>query len=149
VTCYTQPCKPCKLAYILHYLPQGDESSPRGRWGICASALPEVLTILHASIHLKNGCDSSLWPQAVEYAAHIYNNTPNNGICPAMRRHHLLEYHVWGCPLYVLDPKMQNGKKLPLWEPRSHRGVFMGLIRQNSSEVPRVLNLSTGSITTQ
>jgi hypothetical protein len=44
VTCYTQPCKPCKLAYILHYLPQGDESSPRGRWGICAPALPEVLT---------------------------------------------------------------------------------------------------------
>jgi hypothetical protein len=43
VTCYTQPCKPCKVTYILRYLPQGDESSPRGRWGICAPALPEVL----------------------------------------------------------------------------------------------------------
>jgi hypothetical protein len=49
VTCYTQPCKPCKVTYILHYLPQGDESSPRGRWGICAPALPEVLT---SDIHL-------------------------------------------------------------------------------------------------
>jgi hypothetical protein len=47
VTCYTQPCKPCKLTYILHYLPQGDESSPRGRWGICAPALPEVLTLMY------------------------------------------------------------------------------------------------------
>jgi hypothetical protein len=28
----------------MHYLPWGDESSPRGRWGICAPALPEVLT---------------------------------------------------------------------------------------------------------
>jgi hypothetical protein len=28
----------------MHYLPQGDASSPRGRWGICAPALPEVLT---------------------------------------------------------------------------------------------------------
>jgi hypothetical protein len=45
VTCYTQPCKPCKVKYIMHYLPQGDESSPRGRWGICAPALPEVLTL--------------------------------------------------------------------------------------------------------
>jgi hypothetical protein len=45
VTCYTQPCKPCKVTYILHYLPQGDESSLRGSWGICAPALPEVLTI--------------------------------------------------------------------------------------------------------
>jgi hypothetical protein len=44
VTCYTQPCKPCKVKYVLNYLPQGDESSLRGGWGICAPALPEVLT---------------------------------------------------------------------------------------------------------
>jgi hypothetical protein len=44
VTCYTQLCKPCEVKYILHYLPQGGESSPRGSWGICAPALPEVLT---------------------------------------------------------------------------------------------------------
>jgi hypothetical protein len=44
VTCYTQPCKPYKVICLLHYLPLGDESSPRGRWGICAPALPEVLT---------------------------------------------------------------------------------------------------------
>jgi hypothetical protein len=28
----------------MHYLPRGDESSPRGRWDICAPVLPEVLT---------------------------------------------------------------------------------------------------------
>jgi hypothetical protein len=112
--------------------------------------------ILHASIHWKNGCDSSLWPQAVDYAARIYNNTPNNGVCPAdiftgstVLRHRLLDYHVWGCPVYVLDPKMQSRKKLPRWEPRSRRGMFMGLSRQHASEVPHVLNISTGSITTQ
>jgi hypothetical protein len=44
VTCYTQPCKPCKVKYVLDYLPQGGESSPRGIWGICAPALPDVLT---------------------------------------------------------------------------------------------------------
>jgi hypothetical protein len=44
VTCYTQPCKPCDITYTLHYLPQGDESYPKGGWGICAPALPEVLT---------------------------------------------------------------------------------------------------------
>jgi hypothetical protein len=46
VTCYTQPCKPCKVAYIMHYLQLGDEPSPRGRWGVCVRALPEVLTRL-------------------------------------------------------------------------------------------------------
>jgi hypothetical protein len=44
VTCYTQPSKPCEVKCVLDYLPQGDESSPRGRWVICAPALPEVLT---------------------------------------------------------------------------------------------------------
>jgi hypothetical protein len=28
----------------MNHLPGGDESSPRGRWGLCAPALPEVLT---------------------------------------------------------------------------------------------------------
>jgi hypothetical protein len=45
VTGCTQPCKPCKVTYVLDYLPQGGESSPRGRWGICVPPLPEVLTV--------------------------------------------------------------------------------------------------------
>jgi hypothetical protein len=36
--------RPCAGTHILHYLPQGGELSPRGSWGICALALPEVLT---------------------------------------------------------------------------------------------------------
>jgi hypothetical protein len=51
--------------------------------------------------------------------------------------------------VYVLDPKMQARKKLPRLETRSKQGMFMGLSRQYSSEVPWVINLTTGSITTQ
>jgi len=113
--------------------------------------------ILHASIHWKSGIDSSLWPMAVHYAAHIYNHMPNEkGLCPSdlftgstVPRHHLQDYHVWGCPVYVLDPKLQEGQKLPRWQPRSRRGIFLGLSAVHSSEVPLVLNLQTGSITPQ
>ena len=113
--------------------------------------------ILHSSTHWKNGIDSSLWPMAVDYATHIYNTTPNlKGICPAdiftgstVPRHRLLDLHVWGCPVYILDPKLQQGKKLPRWEPRSCCGIFVGLSKVHSSEVPLVLNLQTGSITPQ
>jgi hypothetical protein len=31
---------------------------------------------------------------------------------------------VWGCPVYVLDPTLQDGKKLPKWVPRARRYVF-------------------------
>ena len=113
--------------------------------------------ILHASCHWNGGIDSSLWPMAVQYATHVYNTTPGaNGLCPAdiftgstVPRHRLRDIHVWGCPVYVLDPSLQAGKKLPKWQPRSRRGVFVGLSSVHSSEVPQVLNLQTGSITTQ
>jgi hypothetical protein len=60
-----------------------------------------------------------------------------------------MDLHVWGCPEYVLDPKIQQGQKLPRWEPRSKRGFFLGLSQQHVSEVTLVLSLGTGSITTQ
>jgi hypothetical protein len=57
VTCHTQPCNAYKVICLLHYLPLGDESSPRRRWGICAPALPEVLTgipvLIRAVANLK------------------------------------------------------------------------------------------------
>jgi hypothetical protein len=39
--------------------------------------------ILHASVHCNDGIDATLWPQAVTYADHVYNKTPNNVLCPA------------------------------------------------------------------
>jgi hypothetical protein len=87
---------------------------------------------------------------------HIYNNTPNKGVTPAdiftgstVPCHRLLDLHIWGCPVYVLDPQMQQGRKLPRLQPISRRGVNLGLSLQHSSEVPLALNLQTGSIDTQ
>jgi hypothetical protein len=83
--------------------------------------------------------------------------TPDlKGLCPAdvftgstVPCHRLRDFHVWGCPVYILDPKLQEGKKLPQWELCSRRGIFVGLLHVHSSEVPLVLNLQTGSITSQ
>ena len=113
--------------------------------------------ILHASAHWTNGIDASLWPMAVTYATHLYNHLPNErGLCPAdlftgstVPWHRLKDLHVWGCPVYILDPQLQAGQKLPRWQPRSRRGVFLGISNLHSSEVPLVLNLQTGSITPQ
>jgi hypothetical protein len=56
--------------------------------------------VLHAIIHWKDGIDASLWPQAVTYAARIYNNTPKDGVCPAdiftgsaFPRHRIMDLH--------------------------------------------------------
>ena len=118
----------------------------------CARAL-----LLHSSLRWKSGIDSSLWPLAVRYATHLYNHLPNErGIAPAdlftgstVPRYKLKNYHVWGAPVYVLDPVLQGGKKLPRWQPKSRRGVFVGFSDAHSSDVPLVLNLQTGHISPQ
>ena len=94
---------------------------------------------------------------AIDYSAYIYNHTPNRqGIAPVdlftestVPRHKLKDIHVFGCPVYVLHPTLRQGKKLPRWQPRSRRGVFVGFSPKHSSDVPLVLNLQTGSISPQ
>ena len=88
---------------------------------------------------------------------YLYNHLPNaQGIAPAdlftgttIPRHKLKGCHIWSCPVYVLDPKLQAGKKLPRWKPRTKRGMFVGFSRANSSDVPMILNLRTGHISPQ
>lgn len=113
--------------------------------------------LLHASTHWPDGLDGTLWPMAVDHAVYLYNTLPtSHGICPAdlftgttVPCHKLRDLHVWGCPVFVLDPTLQQGKKLPRWQPRSRRGVFLGYSPFHSSDVPLVLNLQTGSISPQ
>jgi hypothetical protein len=67
----------------------------------------------------------------------------------SVHRHRVIDVHVWGCPICVMDPKIQQGQKVPTWEPGSRRGMCLVLSQQHASEVPVVLNRGTVAITTQ
>ena len=59
----------------------------------------------------------------------------------------LSKCHVWGCPTYVLEPKLQKpGAKIPKWDTRSRGGVNMGFSKMHLTQLGMVLNLLTGSI---
>jgi hypothetical protein len=51
--------------------------------------------------------------------------------------------------VYVLDPKLQDGKKLPKWTPRACRALYVGVSPDHSSTVGRALNLQTGYVSPQ
>jgi hypothetical protein len=91
--------------------------------------------MIHAAIHWPEAMSLDLWPFAVDYAVYLWNCMPRSdtGIAPyelfcACKADYdvLRSSHVWGCPCYVLDPKIQDGKKLPRWQPKSRRGQFLG-----------------------
>ena len=114
--------------------------------------------MLHAAIHWPDVADATLWPMAVSHAIFLHNHVPDlvSGLCPVdvftksrweQRKYH--DLHVWGCPVYVLEKAISDGKKIPRWKPRSVRCVNMGLSKKHSSTVPLVLNPESGYITAQ
>ena len=114
--------------------------------------------MLHAGIHWPDMAQPSLWPMAVHHACNLWNRVPNpsSGLAPIdiftksrFPQRKLLDYHVWGCPVYVLNKRLQDGMKLPKWTPRSERAIYVGVSPRHSSQVPLVLLPRTGSLTPQ
>ena len=115
--------------------------------------------LLHVRIHWPDEFDAAMWPFALDYAVYIFNRMPanvKNGLspdevfsgmicgCDELRR-----MRVFGAPCFVLDPRLQDGRKIPKWEPRSRSGQFLGFSSEHSSTVGLIRNLRTGYITPQ
>jgi hypothetical protein len=113
--------------------------------------------LTHAQIHWPDSFDANLWPFAMDYATWIYNRTPgDSGFAPIelvsgilLDCHQLRRCRVWGCPSYVLDPRLQDGRKIPKWEPRARQGQFLGFSKTHSTTVGLIRNLRTGFISPQ
>ena len=114
--------------------------------------------MLHAAIRWPATADAALWPMALSHSAYLWNITPReeSGLAPLeifssskFQFPIVLKQHVWGCPAYVLDPPLQDGKKIPKWQPRSRRGMFVGYSKDHATSVGCVLNVMTKSITPQ
>ena len=115
--------------------------------------------MLHAELMWPEAKDPSLWPMALSHAAHLYNHTPNaqSGIAPmevfsrtASDYQALRQAHVWGCPAYVLEPRLTSkGGKIPRWQPRSRRGQYLGSSPVHAETVALICNLSTGYLSPQ
>jgi hypothetical protein len=114
--------------------------------------------LIHSAIRWPDMHDIELWLLAFDHAVWIYNHLPGrDGLAPEEKWtgikfqnfDHVRRLHPWGCPAYVLDPKLQDGKKLPKWSPRSRQGKFVGLSPSHASNVALVLNPSTKRISPQ
>ncbi len=85
----------------------------------------------------------------------IYNRVPNrqSGLTPLefltkskVDHRDLLCAHVWGCLAIVLEPQLQNDKKLPKWNRHAQVGQFLGYLDEHLSLVANVHHLSTGYV---
>jgi hypothetical protein len=117
------------------------------------------IMLLHHILYWPQEARLELWPFAVDYSVWIWNHLPDittrlspievftKSSFPDNR--HLQRVRVFGCPVYVLHPTLQDAKKLPKWQRKSWRGIFLGFSPHHSTNVSLVLNPVTGSITPQ
>jgi hypothetical protein len=114
--------------------------------------------MIHCSLHWPDEFSVDLWPFAMDYACWIYNHLPDRetNLSPLelllgtkMNCHELRRCRVWGCPAYVLDPRLQDGKKIPKWQPRSRAGQFLGFSGNHSTSIGLIRNLRTDYVSPQ
>ena len=112
----------------------------------------------HAALHWPDDGANSirLWAFAVTHAAWLYNRLPNKNLgwmsplesFTKTKSDHrdLLRARVWGCPAFVLDPKLQDGHKIPKFNQRSQMGQFLGFSDEHSTRVSMVQKLATNYV---
>ena len=114
--------------------------------------------LIHASIRWPERSLIDLWPFAMSYAIWVHNRLPPHGyggspleLWSQVKSAHsdISRAHVFGCPVYVLDPALQDGKKIPKWDSRARQGIFVGFSAEHSSLVPLVFNPRTQRVSPQ
>jgi hypothetical protein len=109
------------------------------QYGVAKQSIGTIMAMtrmlmMHAAIQWPDVSDACYWPMAVDYAVYQYNHGPKLVTTTApidlllktmVPQHQLHNLHVWGSPAYVLDPKLQDGQKIPKWSPCLRQGVFL------------------------
>jgi len=141
-----------------------------GQNGVAERAIQTVVhsartMMLHQALLWPEQFDMRLWPFALEHAVYLWNHVPDtdisiNNVIPGVAPIELYtgtkldvgglsNEHTWGCPAYVLDPKLQDGKKLPKWDFRTRQGQYLGKSPKHASSIGLIRNLNTGFISPQ
>jgi hypothetical protein len=113
--------------------------------------------LIHAMIPWPEIIQESFWPFEIQLAIDIHNSTPSDsGVTPLeifsdTKNHNnpLLHMHLFGCPIFVLEPTLCQNHKIPRWKPRLRVGVYLGHSPDHASSLPLVYSTTTGLVSPQ
>ena len=116
--------------------------------------------LLHAQRLWPEYISTMLWPFALLAAADHINNihVDINGLTPEMKFSQVAgsavrvqNYHTFGCPVYVLDARLQDagGDGPPKWDPHSHLRIYVSHSPAHVGSVVLVLNPRTALVSPQ
>ena len=115
--------------------------------------------LIHANKKWNKAITPNLWPYAMRMANDIMNETPNMQdihkrtseqlFSATIVQHNVKHQKTFGCPVYVLDSKLQSGNIFHKWNARSKVGIYLGRSPQHSRNVALVLDRYTGLVSPQ
>ena len=114
--------------------------------------------LLHAKRYWPEAITTMFWPYALLAACDAHNNwsVDENGKTPMMKLLNLTIFpeikfeHTFGCPVYILDSKLQSsGLGPPKWEPHSRLGIYLGRSPYHAGSVALVINPKTEHVSPQ
>jgi hypothetical protein len=101
----------------------------------------------NAILHYPQEVDSALWPFEMDHPIYLFNHLPNleSRVLPVeyfTGQHESYDFlktvQVFPCPAYVLDPPLQDSKKLPKWVPCMRRGQYLVGAMRHLSTIGRI-----------
>ena len=111
--------------------------------------------LLHERRHWTEAITNMLWTTALLAVAELQNvlkfdangKIPLDKLFGAQGDVWIKHFHTWGCPVCVLDSRIQDGHvKLPKWDPRAQDVIFLGQSKVHANSVALVLNPKTGHV---
>lgn len=110
------------------------------------------IMLLHAMARWPSVINETFWSFAFKLAVHQHNHlprrqtdhTPFEAFTMQDDDIHPGSYHIFGCPAYILDPALADGKPHGKWKPRSYIGVYVGVSNLHASNVAMIYNPATG-----
>jgi hypothetical protein len=115
--------------------------------------------MLHNIIHWPDSASLELWLFAMDNAVYLWDTLPSKGTFLSPNKlytktnvvdyTHLQRSHMWGCPIYVIDPKLQDSKKIPKCKTHAWCSFYLGQSPSHSLLVILVLSPTTGHVSPQ
>lgn len=98
-----------------------------------------------------------MWPFTLRHAINFHNTSICKGqsTCPYKLFNGedppstLQDFHVFGCPTYVLHKDLQDGSKIGKWKATSWQGVYIGHSSCHSGSIPLIYNPATTHVSPQ
>jgi len=109
------------------------------------SAWPEIITTEFWSFSFKHAtCLHNMKPIASQD-----NKCPYKLFSGKLPLHHISNFHVFGCPAYVLEKNLADDNGIPKWKACAYQGIYIGHSDQHSSNVALIWNPVTKLISAQ